>query len=39
MSGLGLISVSFRFTMFLPSVVQPIAHLSCISVMLQATDE
>jgi len=30
--GLGLISVRFRFTKFLPSVVQPTAHLSWISV-------
>jgi len=28
MCGLGLISVRFRFTKFLPSVVQPTAHLS-----------
>jgi len=37
--GLGLISVRFRFPKFLPSVVQPTAHLSYISVMLQAIDE
>ena len=37
--GLGLISVTFMFTKFLPSVVQPTAHLSWISVMLQAMDE
>jgi len=37
--GLGLISVRFRFTKFLPSVVKPPAHLSWISVMLQAMDE
>jgi len=39
MCGLGLISVRFRFTKFLLSVVQPTAHLSWISVMLQAMDE
>jgi len=37
--GLGLISVRFSFTKFLPSVVQPTAHLSWISVMLQTMDE
>jgi len=37
--GLDLISVRFRFTKFLPSVVQSIAHLSWISVMLQTMDE
>ena len=37
--GLGLISVRFRFIKFLPSVVQPTAHLSWIIVMLQMTDE
>jgi len=26
---LGLVSARFRFTKFLPSVVQPTAHLSC----------
>jgi len=36
---LGLISVRFRFTKFLPSAVQPAAHFSWISVMLQAMDE
>ena len=37
----GSISVRFRFTKILPRerVVQPIAHLSLISVMLQAIDE
>jgi len=35
----GLISVRFRFTKFLPSVVQPAAHLSWISVMLQVMNE
>jgi len=39
MRGLGLINVRFRFTKFLPSVVQHTAHLSLISVMLQAMDE
>ena len=39
MCGLGLISVGFRFTKFLPSVIQPTAHLPWISVMLQAIDE
>ena len=39
MCGLGLISVMFRFIKFLPSVVQLAAHLSWISVMLQAMDE
>jgi len=39
MCGLGLISGRFRFIKFLPSVVQPTAHLSWISVMLQAMDE
>jgi len=39
MSGLGLISFRFTFTKFLPSVVQPTAHLSWISVMLQAMDK
>jgi len=39
MCGLGLLGVRFRFTKFLPSVVQPTAHLSWISVMLQAMDE
>jgi len=39
MCGLGLISVGFRFTKFLPSVIHPTAHLSWISVMLQAIDE
>jgi len=29
----------FRFSMLLASVVQPSAHLSCIRVMLQVTDE
>jgi len=37
--GLGSISVRFRFTKFLPSVVQPTAHLSWISVMIQVMDE
>jgi len=37
--GIGLISVRFRFTKFLPSAVQPAAHLSWISAMLQAMDE
>ena len=37
--GLGLISVRFRFTKFLPRVVQPTAHLSWTSVVLQAMDE
>jgi len=37
--GLGLISLRLRFAKFLPSVVQPTAHLSWISVMLQAMDE
>jgi len=39
MCGLALISVRFKFTTFLPSVVQPTAHLSWITVMLQAMDE
>jgi len=39
MCDLGLVSVRFTVTKFLPSVVQPIAHLSWISVMLQAMDE
>ena len=39
MRGLGLISVRFRFTKFLPSVVQLTVHLSWISVMLQAMDK
>jgi len=39
MCGLGLISVGFRFAKFLPSVIQPAAHLSWISVMLQAMNE
>jgi len=39
MCGLGLISIRFRFTKFLPSIVQPTAHLSLISVMLQAMDK
>ena len=39
MHGLGLLSVRFRFTTFLPSIGQPTAHLSWISVMLQAMDE
>jgi len=39
MCGLGLISVRFTFAKFLPSVVQPSAHLSWIRVMLQAMDE
>jgi len=39
MWGLGLISGRFMLTTFLPSVVQPAAHLSWISVMLQAMDE
>jgi len=39
MCGLGLISVRFRLTTFLPSVVQPTAHLSWITVMLHAMDE
>jgi len=39
MCGLGSISVRFRFTKFLPSIVQPIAHLSWISVMLQVMDK
>ena len=39
MCGLGLISVRLRFPKFLPSVVQPTAHLSWISVTLQAMDE
>jgi len=39
MCGLSLISIRFRFTKFLPSVVQPTAHLSWISVMLQVMDE
>jgi len=38
MCGLGFISVRFTFTKFLPSVVQPTAHLSWISVMLQGMD-
>ena len=29
----------FRYSMFLPRVVQPNAYLSCITVMLQAVDE
>ena len=37
--GLGLISFRFAFTKFLPSIVQRTAHLSSISVMLQAMDE
>ena len=36
--GLGL-RVRFRFTTFLPSVVQSAAHLYWIGVVLQATDE
>jgi len=36
---LGLISVRFRFTKFLLCMVQPTAHLSWISVILQAMDE
>jgi len=39
MCGLGLISIRFRFTQFLPRVVQSTTHLSWISVMLQAMDE
>jgi len=39
MCGFGLISVRFKFTKFLPSVAQPTAHLSWISVMLQVMDE
>jgi len=39
MCGLGLISVRFTFTKFLPSVFQPTAYLSLISVMLQAMGE
>jgi len=39
MCGLDLISVRFRFTKFLPSVVQPTTHLSWIRVMLEAMDE
>jgi len=39
MCGLGLRSVRFRFTKFLPNVVQPTAHFSWISVMLHAMDE
>jgi len=39
MCGLRLISVRFKFTKFLPSVVQPTAHLSWINVMLQGMDE
>jgi len=39
MCGLGLISVRFTVTKFVPSVVQPTTHLSWISVMLQAMDE
>jgi len=39
MCGLGLISVRFRFTKFLPSGVQPTAHLSWISVMLPTMDD
>ena len=37
--GSGLISVTFWFTKYLPSVVQPTAPLSWISVILQAMDE
>jgi len=36
--GLGL-SVKFKFTSFLPSVIQPAAHMSWISVMLLVMDE
>jgi len=39
MCGLGLISVRFMVTKFLPRIVQPTAHLSWISVMLQLMDE
>ena len=39
MCALGLISVRFTFTKFLSSVVQPPAHFSWISIMLQAMDE
>jgi len=38
MCGLGLISIRLRFTKFLPSLVQLTAHLSWVSVMLQAMD-
>jgi len=37
MCGLGSISVSFRFTKFLPSVVQPTAHQCCHSVVKKNT--
>jgi len=39
MCGSGLITVRFTVTKFLPSIVQPTAHLSLISVLLQAMDE
>ena len=39
MCGLGFISIRFRFTKLLSSVVQPTARLLWISVMLQAMDK